>query len=223
MGFVRRLPEDDRIVFTNMPSRSQIIAKACAHLSRQDAVLRRIIHQVGPFRLKLKRDRFATLVHSIVAQQVSGKAAKAILGRLQARLAPARIGPAALAALSFEELRAVGLSRQKASYLQDLAAKTVAGEIHFRRFARLNDEEVIAELVKIRGVGRWTAEMLLIFSLGRLDVLPCDDFGIRSALRRLYQLDDLPNRATCHAIAEPWRPYASIASWYCWRSLELPS
>jgi len=201
--------------------RSEQIERALRHL-RREPVLRGVMRRVGPYRLKLKPDRFATLCHSIVAQQVSGKAAQAMLRRLQDLVGPDKLCAATVSRLSLDELRSAGLSRQKAAYLHDLCHRTASGEVRLSHLGRMTDEEAIAELTRIKGVGRWTAEMLLIFSLGRLDVLPCDDYGIRSAIQRLYQLETLPDRSTCLEIAQPWRPYASVASWYCWRSLELP-
>jgi DNA-3-methyladenine glycosylase II len=194
-------------------------ADATYHLRKRDRVLRKVIDRVGPCRLRPRRDRFATLVHSIVAQQVSGKAAKAIFGRLQDRVNH-QVTPDALAQLDLQELRSLGLSRQKAGYLLDLAEKTRNGLVRFTRFGRMTDEAIIDELTQVKGIGRWTAQMLLIFSLGRQDVLPVDDFGIRSAVRNLYGLADLPKKQETHEIAEPWRPYASVASWYLWRSLD---
>ena len=115
----------------------------------------------------------------------------------------------------------VGLSRQKASYLLDLAEKCLDGTVRLDRIGRLADEAVIEMLTEVKGIGRWTAEMFLIFSLGRLDVLPVDDLGVRAAIRDLYALAGLPDKKTCVEIAAPWRPYATIGSWYCWRSLDL--
>lgn len=192
---------------------------AVLHLRERDRVLSEVIDRVGPCTLKLKRDRFATLVQSIVSQQVSGKAAQAIFGRLRERLAN-RITPERLAGLQIDELRSLGVSRQKAGYLLDLAARTANGHVRFAKFGRMDDAAIITELVQVKGIGPWTAQMLLIFSLGRMDVLPIDDFGIRSAVRNLYGLSDLPKRHETEAIAEPWRPYASVASWYLWRSLD---
>lgn len=205
-----------------MTQRREQLQRAVRHLRHNDSVMRDAIRQVGPVEFRLRRDRFAALVRSIIGQQVSGHAARAIYARLEERLAPSKISAAMLDTLSQDDLRSVGLSKQKAAYVQALASATLCGEVRLNRLGRLADEQVIAELTKVKGIGRWTAEMLLIFSLGRLDVLPCDDLGIRNAMRKLYDLDDLPDRKTCEQIAEPWRPYASIASWYCWRSLELP-
>jgi DNA-3-methyladenine glycosylase II len=161
------------------------------------------------------------LVRSIVSQQISGKAARSICGRLEQLLAPGKVTPEALADQPPEALRRVGLSPQKASYLHDLSAKVVSGEVQLRRVGRMSDDEVIAELTQVNGIGVWTAQMFLMFSLGRLDVFPHDDLGIRSALRKLYGLRDLPDKELSHRIAAPWRPFATIASWYCWRSHEV--
>ncbi|MHB9046788.1 MAG: DNA-3-methyladenine glycosylase family protein [Pirellulales bacterium] len=129
--------------------------------------------------------------------------------------------PAGIARLVLSDLRSVGLSRQKASYLLDLAGKTLDGTVELGRIGRLPDDAVIEMLTQVKGIGRWTAEMFLIFSLGRLDVLPVDDLGVRSAIKNPYGLPELPGKKTCVELAAPWRPYASIASSYCWRSLDL--
>jgi DNA-3-methyladenine glycosylase II len=184
--------------------------------------MRDVIDQVGPFQLKLRRNRFEALVRSIISQQISGGAARSIQKRLFALLPSDGFKPEALAALTPQQLRTAGVSPQKASYLLDLASKVTAGGVRLHRVARMSDAEVIAELTQVKGIGIWTAQMFLMFSLGRLDVFPHDDLGVRSALRHLYRLPDLPDRETSHRIAAPWRPYATIASWYCWRSLELP-
>ena len=126
-----------------------------------------------------------------------------------------------LARFNTDELRSVGLSSQKASYVADLTAKVNDGAVNLRQIGRLSDEAVVDSLTQVKGIGLWTAQMFLIFSLGRPDVFPHDDLGVRTAIRDRYDLDDLPDKATSHAIAAPWRPYASVASWYCWRSLDL--
>lgn len=198
------------------------IKPALRHLRTVDPVLRKVIQQVGPFRLRLRRNRFESLVRSIISQQISGGAARSIQARLAALVAPAGLAARSVGALTPQQLRAAGVSPQKASYLLDLAAKVADGTVQLRRVSRLPDEQVIAELIQIKGVGVWTAQMFLMFSLGRLDVFPHDDLGIRSALRNLYGLPGLPDRCTSERIARPWRPYATVASWYCWRSLELP-
>ncbi len=197
------------------------VQRAVKHLRAADPVLANVIRQVGPFTLRPDRDRFGMLVRSIISQQISGKAARSIRARLTEVVAPEKISAEALLRLTAAELRSAGLSLQKAGYLHDLAEKVQAGAVNLRQIARRDDDAVIAELVQVKGIGVWTAQMFLMFSLGRLDVFPHADLGIRSALRNLYQLDDLPDKARSHEIAEPWRPYATVASWYCWRSLEL--
>ena len=192
-----------------------------AHLRASDPIMRRLIDAVGPFTLRPERKRFSVLVRAIISQQVSTAAARTIRGRLEAVLPNGGLKPEGIARLGEADLRSVGLSRQKASYLLDLAQKSLDGTVRLDRIGRLPDEAVIEMLTKVKGIGRWTAEMFLIFSLGRLDVLPVDDLGIRTAIKNLYGLDDLPDKKTCMEVAAPWRPYASIGSWYCWRSLDL--
>jgi DNA-3-methyladenine glycosylase II len=204
-----------------MPLSAAEIERGVKHLRRADPVLRNVIRRAGPFTLKLRHDRFQALVFSIVSQQISGKAALSIRQKLIDRVGLKGLTPEGVSALSMEDLRAVGLSKQKASYIRDLAERVRAGAVPLRHLARLSDDDVIEALIQIKGIGVWTAHMFLIFSLGRLDVMPHGDYGVRSAIQKLYGLDALPDRATCHRIAEPWRPYASIAAWYCWRSLEF--
>lgn len=183
--------------------------------------MRRLIDQVGPFTLRPERDRFVMLVRSIISQQISTGAARSIRLRLEQRLAPEGISPEALIGLGPTALRSVGLSPQKATYVLDLAEKTLDGTVELRFLGRYSDDAVIERLVQIKGIGRWTAKMFLIFALGRLNVFPENDLGVRSAIRNLYGLDELPDRATSLAIAAAWNPYSSVASWYCWRHLDL--
>ena len=196
--------------------------RAIKHLRKCDPVMAAMIKRVGKITLHLERGRFRMLVRSIIGQQISTGAARAIRRRLETLLAPGPLTAEKLCQFSLTELRSVGLSPQKAGYILDLATKTKNGEVHFRNFARMADEEIILQLTKVKGIGQWTAQMFLIFSMGRLDVLAYDDLGLRTAIRVEYQLDELPDKATMCEIAQPWRPYASIASWYCWRSLDLP-
>ena len=202
-------------------NRQHHVQTGISHLRASCPIMRKLIRAVGPFTMRPRRNRFGTLVCSIISQQISGAAARNIRGRLDARLEPGGIKPENLARLGESDLRAVGLSRQKASYVLDLAEKTLDGTVRLDRIGRLSDEAVIGMLPQVKGIGRWTAEMFLIFSLGRLDVLPVDDLGVRSAIRNLYGLAELPDKVTCMELAAPWRPYASIGSWYCWRSLDL--
>jgi DNA-3-methyladenine glycosylase II len=204
-----------------MPFDPDAISAARRHLRRQDPVMRRLVDVVGPFTLKVRRDRFRMLVRSIISQQISGKAARSIGKRLEDLVAPQKITPHTLAARTIAELRSAGISPQKAGYLHDLAAKVDSGAVRLARTGRMADEEVIDELVQVKGIGVWTAQMFLMFSLGRLDVFPHDDLGIRSALKNLYDLAELPDKEISHEIARPWRPYATIASWYLWRSHEV--
>lgn len=197
------------------------VARALRHLRKSDPVMAEVIRKVGPFRLLPRRGRFQSLVRSILAQQISTAVARSMLRKLEARLAPSRLSPETLGQLSFEDLRGIGLSRQKASYLQDLTEKVVNNTVRLHRLHRLTDEEIIEELIQVRGIGRWTVQMFLIFCLGRPDVFAPDDFGLRSAIRRLYRLPELPKRAEAEEIAALWRPHATVASWYLWRSLEL--
>lgn len=203
-----------------MPLTADILRSARLHLRRSDPVMRDMIDDVGPCTLKPQRDRFAMLVRSIISQQISVSAARSIRERLEALVAPDPLSPETLLRFELDELRSVGLSPQKASYVLDLVTKSLDGTINLNTIGRRPDEAVIEELIQVKGIGRWTAQMFLIFSLGRPDVFPHDDLGIRLAIRDRYGLSDLPDKQTSHEIATPWKPYASIASWYCWRSLE---
>ena len=199
-------------------TRDTHIQRGLKHLRKSDPVIGKVIRKAGSFRLNLRHDRFQALVHAIVSQQISGKAARSIWERLRSLSDP--ISAATIRGFSIDELRKVGLSKQKATYILDLANHVDDGRLKLQRIGRLTDAEVIDSLIAVKGIGVWTAQMFLIFSLGRLDVLPHGDLGVRMAIQKLYGLDELPDRETCHRIAEPWRPYVSIASWYCWRSLD---
>ncbi len=197
------------------------IKQALRHIRRQDPIMRDVIRKAGPFTMRPRRNRFQALVSSILSQQISGKAAASIKARLVEHLKPDEISPQSIARLNPEILRGVGISAQKARYLLDLAERVASGELRLDRMARMRDEQVIEALIQVKGIGVWTAQMFLIFSLGRPDVFPHDDLGVRMAIRNLYGLEELPTKEVSHKIAEPWRPYATVASWYCWRSLEF--
>ena len=192
---------------------------ALLHLRRADEALSRVIVRHGPCTLKPQKDYFAVLADAIVSQQISVKAAETIFRRLKEKMR-GRVTPGQLLTLSADDLRNVGVSGQKSSYLRDLAEKWIDGTILPRRFSRMDDEAIIAMLTQVRGIGRWTVEMFLIFSLNRLDVLPVDDLGFQRAMQRVYGFRALPSTRTVRRIAEPWRPYRSIATWYLWRSLD---
>lgn len=181
-------------------------------------MLAAIIERVGAPRIEFREPVFATLVRSIVFQQLHGKAAATIYGRLEA--AAKTITPEAILKLRPARLRAAGLSAQKLGYVRDLARQTREGAVDFGRLGALADADVIEHLTQVKGVGVWTAHMFLIFALRRPDVLPVGDYGIRAAIQKAYGLAELPKPAEMERIAAPWRPQASLASWYLWRSLD---
>ena len=196
---------------------NETLAQARKHLARRDARLKRIIAKVGPCTLQPMADHFGLLVRSIISQQISTKAALSIHNRLGAMVGkPVR--PRAILKAADEELRAAGLSQGKLRSLRDLSEKCLDRQVRLKLLADLDDEAVIAELIPVRGIGRWTAEMFLIFGLGRLDVLPVADFGLRSGIRREHALPDLPDAATLRELTAGWAPYRSIGTWYIWRS-----
>ena len=197
------------------------IHNAIQHLTAADQALAAVIEAVGPYTLRPQKDRFWALVRSIVSQQISTVAARSILARLESLTAPERPSPPGLQRLSDQELRSAGISPQKTGYLRDLTRKVVDGQVNLAKIARKTDTEIIAELVQVKGIGVWTAQMFLIFSLGRLDVFPYDDLGVRVAIRDMHGMPELPGRKACEAVAERWKPYASVASWYCWRNIDL--
>ena len=196
-------------------------AAAARHLRKADPVIFGVMKQVGLCTLRPQRDRFNMLVRSIISQQISTAAARSIRAKLEALIAPEKVSPEVLALYSVDQLKSAGLSSQKAAYLHDLAAKTADGTVRLKMIGRMADEEVIEELIQVKGIGRWTAQMFLIFSLGRPDVFPPDDLGIKMALRNLYGLADLPTKTEAHALAAPWSPHSTLATWYLWRSLDL--
>jgi DNA-3-methyladenine glycosylase II len=198
-----------------------VTARARRHLASRDRTLGAVIAQVGPCPLVPRGDPYRYLVRSVLYQQITGHAALAIERRLKASFG-GRIPPAAtLRRAPATTLRRVGLSRQKIASLHSIATAFDDGALHNRKLARAGDAAVIEAVTQVRGVGEWTAHMLLLFSLGRPDVLPVGDYGVRKAARDLYALADLPKPAELTALAEPWRPYRSIASWYLWRSMDV--
>jgi DNA-3-methyladenine glycosylase II len=194
--------------------------KAVIHLKKCDPVLRAIIERVGPCRMEFGLPEFCSLAEAIVYQQLNGKAAVTIFKRFAA-LAGEPLTPEGILQLSDEQLRSVGLSKQKSAYLKDLAAKTVAGRLDFSRLQALTDEEVIQHLTQVKGVGIWTAHMFLMFSLRRPDVLPTGDYGVQVAMRKHYKKRKLPKPKDMEKIAKAWAPYRSVACWYLWRSLDI--
>jgi len=189
-----------------------------------DPVLARMMDLVGPFSLQTRDGAFRSLAQAVFFQQLAGPAARAIMLRVLARLGTdeARFfTPERFLAAPDEELRSAGLSRQKVSYLRDLSRRFVTGELKEDELAQLDDEGVVRAVSAVKGIGRWTAEMFLIFSLGRPDVLPVDDLGVRRGFQRVYSFDHLPNADEMRQVAEPWRPYRSPGTWYMWRAIAI--
>lgn len=202
-------------------------AAGVAHLRATDPVLRDLIDRLGPPRPRRRPggpppgDHYGALVRSIVGQQLSVAAARAIYGRLLERFGGRPPSPGEILAQEDEELRAaVGLSRAKVGFLRSLAEHVVAGELELDRVARLADEEIVVELCAVRGIGEWSAHMFLMFQLERPDVLPVGDLGVRRAVERAYGLADLPKADDLRALAQPWRPHRTLACRYLWRSLD---
>jgi DNA-3-methyladenine glycosylase II len=196
--------------------------KAVNHLKKADPVMARLIAEIGPCRYEVKNfgTHFDALCRSIVFQQLSTKAASTIHGRFLDLFPDRAPTPDALLRIPEATLRSVGLSRQKTAYLRDLAAKVHAGALPLDHLDTLPDQEVIDYLIQVKGIGVWTAQMFLMFRLGRPDVLPDLDLGIRNAIKKAYRIRGVPNARRIARIGSPWRPYASIACWYLWRSLD---
>lgn len=192
--------------------------EACRHLARKDRVMKRLIPQFGDACLQSRGDAFTTLARSIVGQQISVKAAQTVWDRF-ARL-PRRMTPANVLKLKVDDMQAAGLSARKIEYLVDLALHFDSGAIRVESWQEMDDEALIAELVGIRGIGRWTAEMFLIFHLMRPNVLPLDDVGLITGISRNYFSGDPVSRSDAREVAAAWAPYCSVATWYIWRSLD---
>lgn len=194
--------------------------KAVTHLKNCDPVLREIIERVGPFRMQYGAPEFSALAEAIVYQQLNGKAAETIFKRFAA-LAGNPLTPEGILKLSDEQLRSVGLSRQKSGYLKDLAEKSSSGVVDFATLPALSDEGVVRHLTQVKGIGVWTAHMFLMFSLRRPNVLPTGDYGVQMAIKKHYRKRKLPRPKDLEKIARAWEPYRSVACWYMWRSLDL--
>lgn len=196
--------------------------RALSHLRRADPVLAHIITEVGPYRPNFRRERFQALVQAIIFQQLAGAAAQAIYQRFVDLFPTGRFpSPQQVLEIPAERLSSAGLSRAKTVYIRDLAAHVADSRINFRRFPRMDDEAIVEELTRVRGIGRWTAEVFLMFNLGRPDVLPVDDIGFRNAVMRAYGMGERPGARELREMAEKWRPYRSVAVWYMWRSLRI--
>ena len=193
-------------------------AEACAHLAKKDRVMKKLIPQFGDAILETRGDAFVTLARSIVGQQISVKAAQTVWDRFS--LLTKRLTPAAVLKLKVDDMRAAGLSVRKVEYLVDLAVHFSSGSVHVKAWQEMDDEAIIDELVAIRGIGRWTAEMFLIFHLLRPNVLPLDDVGLINGISRNYFSGEPVSRSDAREVANAWSPYATVATWYIWRSLD---
>lgn len=195
--------------------------KAISHLKNADPVMARIIGAVGPYKIVYREPDFTTLARSIVYQQVSGAAAATMLARLTAAAGRGgKLSPKKILELGVEGMRPCGISRQKASYLMNLSEHTRSRAIEFTKLPELPDAEIIERLTQVKGIGVWTVHMFLMFALQRHDVLPTGDLGVRNAIWKAYAMEAPPTPKEMERIAQPWRPYASVASWYLWRSLD---
>jgi len=209
-----------------MPSKPPVIKvatpeyweEACKHLAKKDRVMRRLIPQFGDACLQSRGDAFMTLARSIVGQQISVKAAQSVWDRFA--VLPRKMSPANVLKLKVDDMRAAGLSARKVEYLVDLSLHFDGGLLSTQQWASMGDEEIIAELVAIRGIGRWTAEMFLIFYLMRPNVLPLDDVGLINGISKNYFSGEAVSRSEAREVAAAWAPYCSVATWYIWRSLD---
>ncbi|HKU22119.1 MAG TPA: DNA-3-methyladenine glycosylase [Terriglobales bacterium] len=201
--------------------------RAVRHLQQADPVMAGIIERIGPFKMRYREPSFDAMARSIVFQQLHGKAAATIFERVRCACLNGQVQisdgltPASILALSEAQLRACGLSRQKLSYLRNLAQRTASGEIDFARLPKMSDEDVVEHLTRVKGIGVWSAQMFLIFALRRPNVMPTADYGINAAIKRAYGKRQMPKPKQILKISRPWHPYCSVASWYLWRYSEL--
>jgi DNA-3-methyladenine glycosylase II len=192
--------------------------EACKHLMKKDRVMKRLIPQFGDACLQTRGDAFVTLARSIVGQQISVKAAQTVWDRFA--LLPKKMTASNVLKLKVDDMRAAGLSARKVEYLVDLSLHFDSGTVHVKAWEAMDDEAIIAELIGIRGIGRWTAEMFLIFYLMRPNVLPLDDVGLINGISKSYFSGDVVSRSDAREVAAAWAPYCSVATWYIWRSLD---
>ncbi len=194
--------------------------KAINHLKKSDPVLAAIIEKIGPCKMQFGEPTFHSLAEAILYQQLNGRAAVTIFNRFTA-LAGDPLTPEGILKLTDTQMRGVGLSKQKTSYLRDLSEKTKAGLLEFERLPELSEQEVIEHLIQVKGIGVWTAHMFLMFTLRRPDILPTGDYGVQAAIKKHYGKRKWPKPAVMEKIAKPWAPYRSIACWYLWKSLDV--
>ena len=201
-----------------IPVTPEYWAQACAHLAKKDRVMKKLIPQFGNAILETRGDAFVTLARSIVGQQISVKAAQSVWDKFSAL--SKKLTPPAVLKLKVDDMRAAGLSVRKVEYLVDLALHFSSGAVHVKDWQVMDDEAIIDELVAIRGIGRWTAEMFLIFHLMRPNVLPLDDVGLINGISRNYFSGEPVSRSDAREVAQAWSPYCTVATWYIWRSLD---
>jgi DNA-3-methyladenine glycosylase II len=196
------------------------VRKAVLHLKKNDPVLAAIIDRLGPLEPPYRDPTFESLVRSIVFQQLNGKAARAIYDRL-VTAAGGKISPESILVLTEAQMRTAGLSKQKLAYIRDLAAKTLSGDVIFEQLPKMSDEEVIEHLTRVKGIGRWSAQMFLMFALQRPNVMPTGDFGIQNAIRKAYRKRKWPKVKDILKLSRNWEPYCTLACYYLWRSLDI--
>jgi DNA-3-methyladenine glycosylase II len=214
------LEEEEKLAKPKDTSKAASHRKAIVHLKKSDPVLAAIIDQIGPCRMEFGEPTFHSLAEAILYQQLNGRAAVTIFNRFTA-LAGNPVTPQGILILTDAQMRGVGLSRQKTAYLRDLSDKTQAGLLEFERMPEMTEEEVIAHLTQVKGVGVWTAHMFLMFTLRRPDILPTGDYGVQAAIKKHYKKRKWPKPDVMHKIAKPWAPYRSVACWYLWKSLDV--
>ena len=194
--------------------------KKATKFLKKDPKLAKIIKQVGDYNVKITKNRYQSLVEAIIAQQLSGSAAESILKKFKKLFKSKFPKPVEVIKTPDSKIRSVGLSKMKIMYIKDLSKKIQSKQLNMRKISTKSDEYVVEHLTDVKGIGRWTAEMFLIFSLGRLDVLPVGDLGLKKGIQLMYSLKELPNEKEIERIAESWKPYRTVATWYLWKSLQ---
>ena len=187
---------------------------------KKDPKLSKIIKQIGPFNIKITKNRYKSLVEAIATQQLTGAAANSIMKKFRGLYKSDFPKPIQVIKTSTKSLRKTGFSRKKILYIKELSKKIEKNELNLRTISKFSDKEIVEQLTQVKGIGRWTAEMFLIFSLGRMDVLPVDDLGLKKGIQFLYSLNELPKPQQIEKLAEKWRPYRTVATWYLWKSLK---
>jgi DNA-3-methyladenine glycosylase II len=211
---------DDCMAYDSIANRN-VWRTGSLHLQKNDKIMKSVIKNTeGMYKMKLNKDHYGAVIRSIIFQQISGRAGASILERFKGLYGNSIPTPAEFLATDEKRVRASGISPQKYGYLKDLSERILDGRLELEKFRKMDDEDIVKELDEVKGIGRWTAEMFLIFTLGRVDVMPVDDLGLRNAAKMHYRLKDMPDRDRFTKIAKAWHPYCSIASLYLWKSLE---